>query len=86
MSFSAVSTPKPQLLASDPRASALLRMQLIALGLLLAALAGLALASAFGGQGGWGWVKAFTEAAAVGAMADWFAVVEPPRDLRRLQP
>ena len=75
MSFSAVSTPKPQLLASDPRASALLRMQLIALGLLLAALAGLALASAFGGQGGWGWVKAFTEAAAVGAMADWFAVV-----------
>jgi len=72
---SAVSSPKPRTVARDPRASALLRMQLIALGLLLAALAGLVLSSALGGQGGWGWVKAFCEAAAVGAMADWFAVV-----------
>ena len=72
---SAFSSPKPRTVPNDPRASALLRMQLIAMGLLLAALAGLALAAAFGGQGAWGWVKAFCEAAAVGALADWFAVV-----------
>ena len=72
---SAFSSPKPCTVPSDPRASALRSMQLIALGLLLAALAGLVLASAFGGQGAWGWVRAFCEAAAVGAMADWFAVV-----------
>jgi len=56
---STVSTPTPDVPAGDPRVSALLRMQLIALGLLLAALAGLVLSSALGGQGGWGWVKAF---------------------------
>ena len=41
----------------------------------MAALAGLALAQAMGGAGGWGWLRAFCEASAVGAVADWFAVV-----------
>ncbi|MDE2188081.1 MAG: DUF445 domain-containing protein, partial [Betaproteobacteria bacterium] len=39
------------------------------------AIAGLITATAFGGQGLWGWGRAFCEAAAVGALADWFAVV-----------
>jgi len=51
------------------------RMQGIALAVLLLAVGGLALSVAQGAQGGWAWVKAFCEAAAVGALADWFAVV-----------
>ena len=43
--------------------------------LLGAALAGLALARWRGGVGAWGWVAAFCEASAIGAIADWFAVV-----------
>jgi uncharacterized membrane-anchored protein YjiN (DUF445 family) len=50
-------------------------MKWLAASLLLAALAGLALAHAMGGAGVWGWVRAFCEASAVGAIADWFAVV-----------
>lgn len=50
-------------------------MQAIALGFLAAAILGLIAATAFGGQGLWAWVKAFCEAAAIGALADWFAVV-----------
>lgn len=50
-------------------------MQAIALGFLAAAVVGLITATALGGQGPWGWIKAFCEAAAVGALADWFAVV-----------
>ncbi len=50
-------------------------MQCGALGLLLASLGGLLASHAMGGQGVWGWVRAFCEAAAVGALADWFAVV-----------
>ncbi len=60
---------------ADPRLQALRRMQALALGLLGLAIVGLITATAFGGQGVWGWVKAFCEAAAVGALADWFAVV-----------
>jgi uncharacterized membrane-anchored protein YjiN (DUF445 family) len=60
---------------ADARFVALRRMQRIALLLLLLALAGLALSHAMGGQGGWGWLLAFCEAAAIGALADWFAVV-----------
>lgn len=59
----------------DVRLHSLRRMQALALGLLLLAVAGLITATAYGGQGVWGWVKAFCEAAAVGALADWFAVV-----------
>ena len=60
---------------ADPRVAALQRMKWLALALLAAALAGLALAVWRGGQGAWGWVEAFCEASAVGAVADWFAVV-----------
>ena len=60
---------------ADPRKAALARMKWMAAGLLAAALAGLALAAWKGGQGGWGWLEAFCEASAVGAVADWFAVV-----------
>ena len=61
--------------AADPRAVALKRMKWSAAALLAAALAGLALAVWQGGQGAWAWVEAFCEASAVGAIADWFAVV-----------
>jgi len=61
--------------AADPRLVALARMKRVAAALLLAALAGLALAAWQGGQGAWGWLAAFCEASAVGAVADWFAVV-----------
>ncbi len=61
--------------AEDPRARPLRRMQAFALGLLLLAIAGLVLSQWMGGQGAWAWAKAFCEAAAVGALADWFAVV-----------
>ena len=59
----------------DARAALLGRWKRIALSLLLLALCGLALAHAMGGAGGWGWLRAFCEASAVGAIADWFAVV-----------
>ncbi len=59
----------------DSRATLLRRWKRIALSLLLLALCGLALAHAMGGAGGWGWLRAFCEASAVGAIADWFAVV-----------
>ena len=58
----------------DPRVHPLRRMRVLALALLLAALGGLAW-SATGVGGGWPWVQAFCEAAVVGALADWFAVV-----------
>lgn len=51
------------------------RLQAIALALLLGALMGLVLSALMGGQGVWAWTLAFSEAAVVGALADWFAVV-----------
>ena len=51
------------------------RLQAYALALLLAALIGLVLSALMGGQGVWAWTLAFSEAAVVGALADWFAVV-----------
>lgn len=57
-----------------PKRRRLRRLRLTALGLLLLAVAGLLLSAAFGGVGAWGWSLAFFEAAAVGALADWFAV------------
>jgi uncharacterized membrane-anchored protein YjiN (DUF445 family) len=60
------------------RAAALRRMKHIALAMLGGAVAGLVasrLALAGGGSPAWGWLGAFCEAAAVGALADWFAVV-----------
>ncbi|MHB8316221.1 MAG: DUF445 family protein, partial [Acidithiobacillus ferrivorans] len=46
-----------------------------ALGLLLGALALFLVAAAHDFAGPWAWVGAFAEAAMVGALADWFAVV-----------
>ncbi|MBO9688434.1 MAG: DUF445 domain-containing protein [Mitsuaria chitosanitabida] len=60
---------------SDPRATALRRMKLVALGCLLLSLAGLGLSLVMGARGPWAWLKAFCEAAAIGGLADWFAVV-----------
>ncbi len=60
---------------ADPRAAQLRRMKRWALALLLLMLAGFVLSHAMGGQGGWAWLRAFCEAATVGALADWFAVV-----------
>ena len=57
------------------RAAALRRMKSIALGLLLAAAALYVVAKANeSGSTAWGYVRAFAEAAMVGALADWFAV------------
>ncbi|PIM50967.1 DUF445 domain-containing protein [Roseateles chitinivorans] len=66
-----IDSPDP----SDPRAADLRRMKLVALGCLLASLAGLGLSLAMGASGPWAWLKAFCEAAAIGGLADWFAVV-----------
>ncbi len=61
--------------ADIDKAAALGRMKLIAFGLLLAA-AAVYLVARFNQQGSttWGYVRAFAEAAMVGALADWFAV------------
>lgn len=59
----------------DPRVTDLLRMKRVSLACLVLAVAGLFTSVAMGGQGGWGWFKAFCEAAVVGGLADWFAVV-----------
>lgn len=61
--------------ALDPRRAQLRRLKAIAVGLLLLMLAGFAVSHWQGQQGAWAWVAAFCEAAAVGALADWFAVV-----------
>ena len=61
---------------ASSQAQGLARMKRIALGLLLAAALLYAGASALEPRhAGWGYVAAFAEAAMVGAMADWFAVV-----------
>ena len=62
-------------LLQDTRAAQLSRMKWLAASLLLAALGGWLLSHAMGGAGAWAWVRAFCEASAVGAIADWFAVV-----------
>lgn len=66
-------TPAP--IPTDPRRRQLRRMKTLALLLLLAMLGGFVLSHALGRHGAWAWVAAFCEAAAVGALADWFAVV-----------
>lgn len=59
----------------EHRAAGLRRMKAVALALLLGAVALLVLAQWSGRQGIWAWVGAFAEAATIGALADWFAVV-----------
>lgn len=67
--------PFPRIRATEPAPPALVRMRLIAGGLLLA-MAALFLASRqmVGTHPAWGFVQAFSEAAMVGGLADWFAV------------
>ncbi|MGJ7526107.1 DUF445 domain-containing protein [Variovorax sp. GB1P17] len=63
-------------MADDNGSDALRRMKRVALGLLCAAALLYAAASALHAQHpAWGYVAAFAEAAMVGAIADWFAVV-----------
>src|SRR4051812_10802415 len=58
---------------NNPR---LVRMKLIAIALLCAAAVAYAVASVLRARHpAWGYVAAFSEAAMVGAIADWFAVV-----------
>ncbi|NGM86826.1 DUF445 domain-containing protein [Parapusillimonas sp. SGNA-6] len=59
----------------DPRRAALRRMKIAAAALLAAMVSGFIISHLMGGQGAWAWVRAFCEAATVGALADWFAVV-----------
>jgi uncharacterized membrane-anchored protein YjiN (DUF445 family) len=57
------------------KASALRRMKWFAFALLLAAAALYAIAKTQHDAGPWAWASAFAEAAMVGALADWFAIV-----------
>ena len=63
------------MIAMEKRQHRLRRMKAIALACLAAAVALLVLSHALGRHGIWAWVGAFSEAATVGALADWFAVV-----------
>jgi uncharacterized membrane-anchored protein YjiN (DUF445 family) len=56
------------------RRRGLRRMKAVAVGLLVAAAVVYVIATSAGGEGTWGYVQAFAEAAMVGALADWFAV------------
>ena len=59
----------------DPRRAHLRRLRAIAVAMLLAMVAGFVTSHLMGNAGIWAWVGAFCEAAAIGALADWFAVV-----------
>ena len=66
--------PTGESLLDEARARDLRRMKLVALSLLFAAAIVFVWASLDGRDGWVGYVKAFAEAAMVGALADWFAV------------
>lgn len=59
----------------DYRLFQLRRMKLLALALLVAMAALFVVSRLYGRTGIWAWVGAFSEAAMIGALADWFAVV-----------
>jgi uncharacterized membrane-anchored protein YjiN (DUF445 family) len=59
----------------DNRKSLLIRNKAIATGLMIGAAILFVVARSQKGIGAWEWVAAFSEAAMVGALADWFAVV-----------
>ncbi|MGA7812558.1 DUF445 family protein, partial [Caballeronia sp.] len=62
-------------MATQDKALALRKMKWFAAGLLVAAAVIFALAKSHHDAGPWAWVSAFAEAAMVGALADWFAIV-----------
>lgn len=68
-----MSSPDPSPSAS--RRLDLRQMKALALACLFGAVGLLAIAQWQGRIGAWAWVAAFAEAAAIGALADWFAVV-----------
>src|SRR5690606_7416874 len=68
---SSTSSPYPL----DPRRAQLRRMKIGAIALLVAMICGFITSHVMGWQGIWAWVRAVCEAATVGALADWFAVV-----------
>jgi len=59
----------------DNRRRLLIRNKRIATGLMIGAAVLFVVARSRSGHGAWGWLAAFAEAAMVGALADWFAVV-----------
>jgi uncharacterized membrane-anchored protein YjiN (DUF445 family) len=59
----------------DFRKRLLIRNKTIATGLMIGAALLFVIARTQKGAGGWEWIAAFAEAAMVGALADWFAVV-----------
>lgn len=59
----------------DTRKRLLIRNKTIATAMMIAAAILFVAARLHRGEGPWGWVAAFAEAAMVGALADWFAVV-----------
>jgi uncharacterized membrane-anchored protein YjiN (DUF445 family) len=59
----------------DVRKGTLARNKAIAGGLMVSAAVLFVIARSHGGNGLWQWASAFSEAAMVGALADWFAVV-----------
>lgn len=59
----------------DYRKRLLTRNKAIATGLMIGAAILFVIARSQKGNGAWGWLAAFSEAAMVGALADWFAVV-----------
>ena len=59
----------------DNRKRILIRNKSIATGLMIGAAMLFLVARSQKGQGAWEWLAAFAEAAMVGALADWFAVV-----------
>ncbi|MBL8474288.1 MAG: DUF445 domain-containing protein [Rhodocyclaceae bacterium] len=61
--------------SAGDKARQLARMRWFATGLLVAVTGLFILARAQHTTGAWGWIAAFSEAAMVGALADWFAVV-----------
>ena len=65
----------PRAFRQTPPPAGLVRMRLIATGLLLAMAALFVVSHGLApGRPAWGFVRAFAEAAMVGGLADWFAV------------
>ncbi|EEO27585.1 DUF445 domain-containing protein [Oxalobacter paraformigenes] len=62
-------------MTNDIRKRQLLKMKLFATALLVAMTALFIISRLYGRMGLWEWVSAFSEAAMIGALADWFAVV-----------